>query len=234
MTTSLPPDPQRGPWDLGADGARASYRGALRELDDEVVAIAQDLAAASRRILSELSAPDRSAPATARGEDADRRHWCRQLEDRCFVLIAREGPVAADLREVVAVTRAVTDLERWSRLLVHVADATVAADPARLPDPVRSSVDALAAAALRILVGGVDAWRSRDGLAVNELRTLDDDVDRLQEELLSALYAGDHAVVEVVPVALLARYLERLADHGVALAGHISWAVTGDRVGIAR
>lgn len=226
----LPPEPQRRPWERAPHGSRTGFRMQLATLDRDLVAIAEDLAASTHRVLDGLETPATSASPAAHADDADRRRSCRALEDRGFVLIAREAPVAADLREVVAVTRAITDLERCSRLLVHIADAIDRLGPVP-PGRLRGSLRDLAAATRRILAGGVEAWRERDGLAVNELRRLDDEVDRLQEELLSELYVDDHAVEEVVAAALLARHLERLADHGVALAGHVSWAVTGDRVG---
>lgn len=211
--------------------ARSRYRTDLRDIDRELVGIAEDVARAAPVVIGGLLTGDATVAEEAERVDAGRRRRCRRLEDRCFVLIAREGPVAADLRGIVAVTRAITDLERCSRLLVHIAEAVGTVEVTRLPAPLHATLEDMADAARRTFTGGVDAWRGRDGLAINELRALDDDVDRLEEALLSDLYGGELPIEDVVAIALLSRFFERLADHGVALAAHISWAVTGDRVG---
>lgn len=233
MNVPLPHDPGRRPWDVGPDGPRSRYRADLHEVDRELVAVAEEVASAAPVVIAGLLSGDPAARDEASRVDAERRRRCRQLEDRCFVLIAREGPVAADLREIVAVTRAITDLERCSRLLVHIAAAVGTVDAGRLPPPLWETLEDMADAARRTFTAGVDAWGRRDGLAINELRALDDEVDRLEEALLSDLYGGELPIEDVVAIALLSRFFERLADHGVALGAHISWAVTGDRVGSA-
>lgn len=233
VSVPLPEDPGRRPWDVEPDGPRSRYRADLRDIDRELVAVAEEVASAAPVVIAGSLAGDPAAQEEAGRVDAERRRRCRHLEDRCFVLIAREGPVAADLREIVAVTRAITDLERCSRLLVHIAAAVGTVDAGRLPSPLRRTLRDMADAARRTFTAGVDAWRRRDGLAINELRSLDDEVDRLEEALLSDLYGGELPIEDVVAIALLSRFFERLADHGVALGAHISWAVTGDRVGSA-
>lgn len=230
MSVPLSQDPGRRPWDVGPDGARSRYRADLLDIDRRLVAIGEDVAASAHVVITGLMTGDRMVREDAHRVDAERRRRCRLLEDRCFVLIAREGPVAADLREIVAVTRAITDLERSSRLLVHIAEAVGTVDVGGLPAALRATLEDIADAARSTFTGGVQAWRGRDGLAVNELRALDDEVDGLEEALLSDLYGGELPVEDVVEIALLSRFFERLADHGVALGAHISWAVTGDRV----
>lgn len=229
-TTRLPADPSQPDWDDDRIG-RVDYRSRLRELDDELVAVAADVADAIPPAGAALLSGDRSAIPLKQARDARNHRRCRRLEDACIVLIAREAPVAADLREVVAVVRAITDLERASRLIVHIVSALDRIHPPGMQPELRTTLRLLCDAADRTFRGAAAAWQDRDGLAVNELTRLDDDVDHLQEKLLSELYLGDHPVEDVVALALLGRYFERLADHGVALAAHLSWAVTGDRIG---
>ena len=71
---------------------------------------------------------------------------------------------------------------------------------------------------------------SQDALAANELEDADDQVDLLQKVLLTDLYTGEQSVEEAVSLALIARYYERIADHGVEIARQVSFVVTGDRV----
>jgi phosphate transport system protein len=94
---------------------------------------------------------------------------------------------------------------------------------------VRRQVAELGRVATAVFRDGVDAWRRRDGLALRELDEADTEVDRLSDSLLDqAEHLSDAA--QLMALGLLARYWERIADHGVSFAQHSTFAVTGERV----
>ncbi|HEX9889682.1 MAG TPA: PhoU domain-containing protein, partial [Nitriliruptorales bacterium] len=76
---------------------------------------------------------------------------------------------------------------------------------------------------------GIDAWRRRDGLMVTEVDALDTQVDRLQEVLLEEAATLADTGGGMLVLGLIARYYERIADHGVAFAHDATFVVTGDR-----
>jgi phosphate transport system protein len=76
----------------------------------------------------------------------------------------------------------------------------------------------------------VDAWRRHDPLAATELQVRDDHADLLQKVLLTDIYTGSQSVEESVSLALIARYYERIADHGVEMARQVTYFLTGDRL----
>lgn len=153
------------------------------------------------------------------------------LEEDCFHLMARESPVAQDLRRLIAVLRCVNDVVRSGDLLRHVGESLRWIHPPTLDDKLRTTVRQLGTVSHDLFKRGLAAWADQDALAANELDRDDDQVDLLQKVLLTDLYTGTQSVEEAVSLALIARYYERIADHGVEIAHHVAFVVTGDRVG---
>jgi phosphate transport system protein len=114
----------------------------------------------------------------------------------------------------------------------HVAEGVERLDARQLPPPLRQQLEELATRSVEVYRRGVDAWRQRDALAVHELDRLDSDVDKLRIGLISLAQERHGAPNEVMVLGLLGRYFERLADHGVAFAQHVTFVVTGERVDV--
>ncbi|MFO7778730.1 MAG: PhoU domain-containing protein [Nitriliruptoraceae bacterium] len=230
--------PGRGeiPASLLAGGAgeqlRGEYAAWLDEIDDELMGGALIVAEAMPRITRAFLAADRAVLDEATALNADVREHCRRVEEQGFVLLARESPVSGDLRRLVAMLRLVHDAERSGRLMRHVAEGVERLDARLLPLVLRQQLEELAGRSIEVYRRGVDAWRQRDALAVHELDRLDADVDTLRVGLISHAQELHGAPSEVMVLGLLGRYFERLADHGVAFAQHVTFVVTGERVDV--
>lgn len=219
---------------LGSPGneLRSEYRARLDGIDDELVGGALLVAEAMPAITRAFLIGDPACIDEARGHAADILERCRHVEEQGFVLIAREAPVSGDLRRLVAILRLVNDVERAGRLMRHVAESVERMDPRLLPAELRQQLQELAHRSVEVFRRGLDAWRQRDALAVHELSRLDNDVDTLRTGLLVHARELDGAPSDVLVLGLLGRYFERLADHGVAFAQHVTFVVTGERVDI--
>lgn len=154
---------------------------------------------------------------------------CRELEERCFTLIATKAPVAGDLRHLVAVLRCTNHILRSGDLLRHVGESLKWIHPPSLPRKMGETVAQMAAVSEELFRGGLESWRRKDALVANELEDRDDQVDLLQKVLLTDLYSGEQGVEDAISLALIARYYERIADHGVEMARQVAFVVTGDR-----
>ncbi|CAN5325496.1 phosphate signaling complex protein PhoU [soil metagenome] len=210
-------------------GGRVTFRQQLDRCDRMLVEAGTRLATTIQPVTTAFLEADAHAATDATRVDEEIREACRELEESSHVLLAREAPVAGDLRRVVAVLRSVPDVERSSNLLRHVAESLTWIHPPSMPDELRRIIDDLGRVSAEIFAGAVEAWRVHDGLAANDLATRDDQVDLLQKCLLTELYTGRQSVEEAVSLALIARYYERIADHGVEMARLIAYAVTGQR-----
>lgn len=213
---------------------RVQYRAWLDDVDDELVGGGLVVGDAMPRMLRALLAHDRTCVLEARAVAADVHERCRRVEEQGFLLLAREAPVAGDLRRLVSILRLVHDVERSGSLMQHVAEASERFDPRRLPGELREQLHELGVRSIEVFGRGIDAWRRRDALAVHELDEADAAVDTLRTNLLVRARDLEGAPAELLVLGLLGRYFERLADHGVAFAQHVTFVVTGARVEVGR
>lgn len=211
---------------------RGAYAAWLDEIDDELMGAALLVAEAMPRITRAFLAADRAVLDEATALCSDVRERCRRVEEQGFILLARESPVSGDLRRLVAMLRLVHDAERSGRLMRHVAEGVERLDARLLPLALRQQLEELAARSIEVYRRGVDAWRQRDALAVHDVDRMDTDVDTLRVGLISYAQELHGAPNEVMVLGLLGRYFERLADHGVAFAQHVTFVVTGERVDV--
>lgn len=227
---SVPFDPQRSPWS-DRSGLRAQYRGQLETLDRELVAMGREVLALAAGVAGPAGRPEPLAPgalSVAEGLLVEVQERAGALEDAAFTLVALESPVGGDLREIVAMIRALYDIVRSGRLAIHVLDGITVLEGCGMLTT-DGELGRMRTAAVDVFGGAVDAWDARDALAHNDLRSRDDEVDRLRDALVDRhpTCADPRCVTAHV---LAVRFLERFADHGVDISAHLSWAVTGDRV----
>jgi phosphate transport system protein len=153
------------------------------------------------------------------------------IEERVYLLLARQQPMASDLRTLVAVLRVIHELERIGDLMVKVAKATRRLYPRPLEPRIRGLVDRMreqAGAQLRL---AVDAYADRDLAKASALADMDDVLDDLQKDLFHAIFAShgtdDAAVRRAVQLALIGRFFERVGDHAANIADRVTYMVTG-------
>jgi phosphate transport system protein len=210
-------------------GSRQAFQAELAQLERRLVRIGQVVAEAIVPLTEAFLQGDRQAADEAAAVSDDVAGEATALEDACYTLIARQAPVAGDLRRVGGMLRSTVDVQRSAQLLRHVAAALTWVHPPALPERFRDLIRQLGEATADIFAGGADAWVDHDGLAANELAQRDDRVDLLQKYLLTELYTQDRPVEEAVSLALVARYYERIADHAVEVARQVAYFVTGER-----
>lgn len=210
--------------------ARVEFHHQMAAVKDAFVSTAESVADVIQPVTEAFLQADRPAAADRMQASAAVDHRCQRLEETCFLLLARQSPVGRDLRRIIALLHSTQDVQRSGNLMAHVARSLDWVHPPALSDEVRETVHQLGDQAFNVFSGAVGAWRTMDGLAAVELERADDQVDLLQKVLLTQIYTGRQGVEEAVSLALIARYLERVGDHGVAMARQVTYAVTGERL----
>lgn len=213
---------------------RVAFHNRLDDLDDAFVAAGLRVADALPRLSEGFLSGD-----SAILDEADRMVGvvameCEAIEDDGFVLLALEAPVASDLRRLVALLRMTVDVSRSASLLRHACFTLNQFDPRFLDQPIRAQLEELARRSTEVFVAGMDAWRRRDALAVSEVDDADEAVDELQRVLLREVGEAKDVGTELVVLGLLARYFERIADHGVEIARDAAFVATGQRVPVGK
>ena len=213
----------------GEHASRPTFDQQLSDIDARLVAVAKIVRDLIPTVTEAFLEADAASAERSISADAEVDLRCAQLEEECFAILARQAPVAGDLRRVVSVLRCTSDVQRSGDLLRHVAESLAWVHPPSMKVELRQMIDRLGRVSGMVFAGAVDAWSRRDALAAVDLQHLDDEVDLLQKSLLTELYLGGQTVEEAVSLALICRYYERIADHGVEMARQVTYAMTGDR-----
>jgi phosphate transport system protein len=157
------------------------------------------------------------------------------LELRAYELIARQQPMAVDLRTLLAVLRMLHELELTGDLMVTVAKAARRIYPAELPPRIRGIIERMGAQASVQMHLAIDAFADNDQTLAAALPDMDDVMDDLQKELFRAIFGAltpDEAGLQMaVQLALIGRYYERVADHAVGIGVWTQFIVTGELPG---
>ncbi len=154
------------------------------------------------------------------------------MEERVLLLLARQQPMAKDLRELVTTLRVIHELERIGDLMVNVAKATRRLFPSPLEPRLRGLLDRMREQATLQLRVASEAFAARDPARARALDDMDDVMDDLQKELFRAIFElgarDEAAVASAVQIALVGRYFERVADHAVNIGDRVTYMVTGE------
>jgi phosphate transport system protein len=216
-----------------AHGMREQFEDDLRSINDELVEMTRLVGSAMGRATTALLDADLGLAEGVIAADEQVDAIQIDLEERALVLIARQAPVATDLRVLVTALRMSADLERMGDLARHVAKlARLRYPKSAIPPELRGTVLEMGQIAERLVVKTGSIIAQRDLTAAAQLETDDDEMDQLHRGLFGLLMAPDwkHGVETAVDVTLCGRYYERYADHAVAVARRVVYLVTGERV----
>ncbi len=154
-----------------------------------------------------------------------------EIEERAFDVMARQAPVATDLRMMVTTLRIVADLERMGDLALHVAKVARRRYPGRaVPPELRGTLLEMGQVAQRIVAKAGSVIASRDTDLAKQLEADDDAMDGLHRTLFHVLIEKPwrHGMEAAIDITLCGRYYERYADHAVSVARRVIYLVTGE------
>ncbi|MGN6090668.1 MAG: phosphate signaling complex protein PhoU [Actinomycetes bacterium] len=209
---------------------RDQYHEQLQTVTADLVEMTRLAGSAMTRAATALLDADLELAETVIAADEHIDDLREHLDQRVCDLMARQQPVAGDLRALVAALRMSADLERMGDLARHVARTARMRHPQSvIPPELRATVLEMSQVAERIVTKAGSVIASHDVTAAHELERDDDDMDRLHSELLRTLLDDSFAfgVETAVDVALVGRYYERFADHAVSVARRVVYLVTG-------
>ena len=156
----------------------------------------------------------------------------RSIEAKCLTLLTRQQPVARDLRIVSAALKVVTDIERigdhvtdLSELFLRMEEDFLISEKAPVLAGMMKETD-------KMIHSAVEAFVKEDITAAQEVITQDDVIDdyfnQVKNQLLQDIRTQDPDADKVVDFLMMAKYLEKIGDHGVNIAQWAIFQKTGD------
>jgi phosphate transport system protein len=157
-----------------------------------------------------------------------------ELDARTINLIARQSPVATDLRTLVTSLRMSADLERMGDLAHHIAKSARMRYPATaVPPELSLTIEEMGRVCVKIIEKVALVLKNRDTERALEVEKDDDEIDSLHRRIIQTLLdpSWKHGVETAIDMTLLGRYYERCADHAVSISRRLYFLVTGNYPG---
>jgi len=164
-------------------------------------------------------------------EDAVIDEIQHDLDARTINLMARQQPVASDLRTLVTSLRMSADLERMGDLAHHIAKAARMRFPSTaVPPELSLTIEEMGRVCVKIIEKVALVLENRDAEKALEVEKDDDEMDTLHRKIIATLLEPNwkHGVETAIDMTLLGRYYERCADHAVSIARRVYFLVKGE------
>lgn len=156
-----------------------------------------------------------------------------QVDEKCLQILAKQSPLATDLRLVIACIKINTDLERMGDQAVNIAHngRYYLNEPELKP---LIDIPRMAQEARLMIQEALEAFVKRDLTLARKVLDRDDGVDalknRIMRDLVALMQTDSKTVERGLALILIARNLERLGDHATNIAEDVIFAVTGDDI----
>lgn len=150
--------------------------------------------------------------------------------DQCVKLLAKQNPVATDLRVVVSTLRLAATFERMGDLARHIAETARRTYP---QSPLTEDAKPLFMEMQQFLNSTADRMvtmlSDRDTAIAEQIITEDDKLDALHQKTFDLMLSDDWQGTkqQLIDLVLLGRYMERLGDHAVSAARRVVFIVSG-------
>lgn len=157
-----------------------------------------------------------------------------ELDELAIEILARQQPVARDLRIVVTALRVSASLERMGDMAEHIAQLARSRFPERaIPRGLKTTFTRMGELDVEVSRRLAELLRTQDLRIADQIRNADDDIDELHvsvfEKVLGDTWKGE--ATATVDATLASRYHERFADHAVSVAKKVVYLATGDWAG---
>ncbi len=207
---------------------RVIFNEELKQVADDLDRMAQNVRKAIKGAGEALLNQDVEAAQTVIDGDIEIDALESSVIDQCVKLLAKQNPVATDLRVVVSTMRLASTFERMGDLARHVAEAARRTYPAAaIPESAQpvfaEMIDFLDNTADQLVAMLFD----RDAKTAEAIILADDKLDNLHHQTFDLALSDDITRQQNVDIVLLGRFLERLGDHAVSAARRVVYIVSG-------
>ncbi|MEH7492790.1 phosphate signaling complex protein PhoU [Neobacillus niacini] len=153
-----------------------------------------------------------------------------EIHDRALLLIARESPVAKDLRTLNVALKVSSEVERMADMAVNIAKATLHIGNEKHFKEILD-IPKMMDLALEMVTMSIKAYIDEDVMLAQRCAEKDDEVDKmfgiLVHELISMVPDNPNATNQIIQLSFVCRFIERIADHSTNIAENVIYLVTG-------
>ena len=156
-----------------------------------------------------------------------------KLDKKCVDLLALQQPVAKDLRQIIAISKIGTDLERVADLAQNIARIGEELAPVEFIKPL-VDIPKMSQVVQEMVRGSLDAFVNQDVELAKEVARRDEEVNQLDDqilrELLTYMMEEPQAIKQGNRLMFVSRHLERVGDHATNVCEQVIYMITADQV----
>jgi phosphate transport system protein len=210
---------------------REVFQQELREVQDRLVEISGLVAVSIENATTAFNESNVALAETVIEDDDKIDALALELDELAIQILARQQPVARDLRIVVSALRISASLERMGDMAEHIAQLARYRFPEKVvPKSLRPTFVEMGRLDVEIARKLTQLLQTEDIGVAEYIRNEDDKVDELHvsvfDKVLGEKWKGEAA--DTVDATLASRYHERFADHAVSIAKKVQYLATGD------
>ncbi|AQQ54676.1 phosphate signaling complex protein PhoU [Planococcus lenghuensis] len=209
---------------------RSSFDNSLNELREDIKHMAGMAREALSLSVSSLKEQDMALAEKVIQNDKAINGFEEKINDNAILLIAKEQPLATDLRKIIVSLKISSDIERIADFAVNVAKGTKRIGYAELVKPI-IHIPKMAELVNDMLTQAIDAYKYEDTKLAIDSSKIDDQVDALYKESITELIeiaSQDNTNIEqIMQLAMICRYLERSGDHVTNISENTIYMVKG-------
>ncbi|MGY4689434.1 phosphate signaling complex protein PhoU [Salibacterium sp. K-3] len=209
-------------------GVRGTYEQELSQLKDDLFSMGEDVISAFKQALQLLETRDEEKMNVLIEQDKLINEKELRIHDDATMMIARQQPVATDLRTTIVALKISSDLERIADLAVDIVKAAKRMERDSNDNEIQEIME-MAEVAEEMLYESLTAYQYRDLMRAQRIATLDDTVDQKYKHYIQRLFtlSDETNAGQTTQLAFIGRYVERIADYATNLAEWIVYESSG-------
>lgn len=213
---------------------RIVFQQELAEVQNRLVEVSTDVVTAIEKAVAAFNESDVHLAEQVISNDEHIDDLAANLDELSITILAKQQPVARDLRTIVSALRISASVERMGDLASHIAQLARYRFPERVvPDDLHDTFQRLGELDIQIARLVPPLLEHQDLEIAQQISELDDQVDALHQHVFDTVLSDKwaNAATDTVDVTLASRYHERFADHAVNIAQKVAYLATGDWAG---
>lgn len=210
---------------------RQTFLAQLEELNNDVIKMGSVLELSMNEMIGVMNDKDIEKAKKIIDRDDEIDMLEQQIEKECINIIAKQQPLASDLRKITSIMKIITDIERIADQCADISEYVIKLNKYPQMDPPKT-LGMMIEAMKKMVINTIDSFVEADIEKARSVIDADDEVDadfeKITEELSLTMQKNPALVPQCICYLVIIKYLERMADHATNIAEWITYIVTGD------
>lgn len=210
---------------------RQSFMAQLEELNQHVIKMGSILELSTNEMILALDSlnVEKAKQIINRDDEIDLLE--QHIERECINILAKQQPLASDLRKITSIMKIITDIERIADQCSDISEYIIKLNnmpKIKVPTKLFDMIEAMKSMVIDTIDSFVEGNLEKASKVIPADDVVDDCFEKISEELSKMMQADSKVVPQCICYLMIIKYLERMADHATNIAEWITYIITGD------